>query len=405
MSARSLFRHGAFVRLWLVGALNSTARWLEMLVVALFVFEASGSAFLVAAMMLLRTLPLAVFGVVGGVLAERLAARTVLLVGALAQLVISATLALLAATDQLAVWHTAVAAFVSGMVWAADFPVRRPVMGEVVGAEHTARAMSLDTIASAGTRALGPLLGGTLLAATGLSGAFALGAALFAVCVAVLIGLRLPQHASPPAAAPLPLATDLAAVRHDPVLMPVLAVTVVFNVWAFPVLSMVPVIATDLLQLGPARVGLFASLEGIGSFLGALALLWLADNRHARRLFTGSVIAFLLLAVPLASAPNTMLASAMLFAMGITLAAFAAMQSALILLNSSAERRRRMMGLLSVCIGTGPIGFAYIGLMADWLGVATACIVLSLQGLVAMLACALYWPRLWSPQPAQQPPG
>ena len=75
------------------------------------------------------------------------------------------------------------------------------------------------------------------------------------------------------------------------------------------------------------------------------------------------------------------------------------MQSALVLLNASDASKGRMMGVLSMCIGTGLIGFLHLGLMADWLGASTACVVIALEGLVALAISGWLWPELLRAQP------
>jgi hypothetical protein len=84
-------------------------------------------------------------------------------------------------------------------------------------------------------------------------------------------------------------------------------------------------------------------------------------------------------------------AGAALIAEGIGSSGFSIMQATLVYLFAPAEMRSRMLGVLSVCIGLGPLGFFNIGLMADWLGAPTATIITGIEGLTAM---ALTW-RLW----------
>src|SRR5579862_7924167 len=106
-----------FRRLWLIGLVIFAVRWLEMLVVGVFVYQRTGSPFLVALMTLLRLLPMGLFGVVLGTIAERLERRTTLIVVIIVMLSNSLVLALLAHGGQLAVWHLAVASFLNGVAW------------------------------------------------------------------------------------------------------------------------------------------------------------------------------------------------------------------------------------------------------------------------------------------------
>jgi hypothetical protein len=106
-----------FRRLWVVGVVVFAVRWLEMLAVAVFAYQRTGSPFIVAMLTMLRMLPMTLFGAVIGALAERLERRIALVIVVLAMLSSSVILALLAWTGALAVWHIALASFFNGIAW------------------------------------------------------------------------------------------------------------------------------------------------------------------------------------------------------------------------------------------------------------------------------------------------
>ena len=124
-----LFGEPDFRRLWLVGFVVFAVRWLEMLAVAVFAYQQTGSPFIVAMLTMLRMLPMALFGAVVGAAAERLERRTVLILVVISMLLSSLVLALLAWTGELAVWHVALASFIYGFAWTTDNPVRRTMIG------------------------------------------------------------------------------------------------------------------------------------------------------------------------------------------------------------------------------------------------------------------------------------
>ena len=179
-----------FWRLWYVGLVSSTVRWLEMVAVGIFVYQMTGSAFLVAMMTMLRLLPMGLFGALIGALAERFDRRLTLSAVILLMAITSAALALVARAGVIEVWHLAVASFVNGLGWATDNPLRRMLMGEAVGRDHMGIAMSLDIGASNASRMLGPTLGGVLLVTIGLEGAFALSVALYATAILAGVTVR-----------------------------------------------------------------------------------------------------------------------------------------------------------------------------------------------------------------------
>ena len=168
-----------FWRLWFVGLVVFVVRWVETVAVGVFVYQQTGSPFIVAMMTMLRLLPMGLFGAFLGAIAERMERRTTLIVVVLSMVVTSLTLATLAHLHLLAVWHLAVASFINGIGWATDNPVRRVMIGEAVGASQMGTAMSVDVGANNASRMVGPAAGGFLLAATGIQGAFVLSVLMY----------------------------------------------------------------------------------------------------------------------------------------------------------------------------------------------------------------------------------
>jgi MFS family permease len=169
-----------FWRLWSVGLVAFTVRWLESVAVGVFVYQHSRSAFLVAMMTMLRLLPMGLFGAFIGAWAEKIERRFTLIAVVMLMLTTSSSLALLAYSGHLAIWHLAVASFVNGLGWATDNPVRRVMIGDVVGGSQMSTAMSLDVGANNASRMVGPTIGGLLLASVGIGGVFILSVTLYA---------------------------------------------------------------------------------------------------------------------------------------------------------------------------------------------------------------------------------
>ena len=295
-----------FRRLWLIGLVVFAVRWLEMLVVGVFVYQHTGSAFEVALMTLLRMAPMVMFGPVIGAVAERFERRTAQILVGVVLLLSAVAVAALAYAGVLEVWHLAVASFANGVAWAADNPVRRVMIGEVVGPERMGAAMAIDVGANNASRMLGPTVGGLMLAHIGIAGAFSVSVACYAL--ALIAALRL-QHRN----AVAPAATGavfthilegLLLARRDPRLVAILTVTIVYNVFGWPFTSMIPVIGQDNLHLAPGGIGILASMDGIGAFLGAIAIaLWVRPAQF-NQLYIGAVLSYLVLLIGFALAPE-----------------------------------------------------------------------------------------------------
>lgn len=389
----SVLRIAAMRRLWVVGAVLYTIRWLELLAIGVWAYQASGSATLVATLTLVRLLPMALFGVVLGAAADRLDRRDALVAVVGLTAAASAALALVAAWGALATWHVALASFVAGIGWAADHPVRRVMIGLAVGPQRMGAAMSLDAGTNHAARIVGPIVGGVALATVGLAGTFALCAAL--LLVAGWLVLRVPRT---PVAAPTDgagwiadfvagFAESLRVARADPRLAHALAVTIVFNLFGWPIFSMLPVVGQDRLGLGPQGVGLLGGIDGVGALVGAvLVAATLRPARHTAY-FVGGMALYLAMIPVFTLSVWPLLSGAALFVMGVGQAAFGIAQATIVFGAAPAHLRSRILGLLTLCIGTAPIGIAHLGLLADAIGVHRAGVVVAAEafGVLALL--------------------
>ncbi|MES2959137.1 MAG: MFS transporter [Pseudomonadota bacterium] len=395
----SPFGDRQFLGLWAVGLLSSLVRWVELLAYGVFTYQQSGSAMWVASMMVLRMLPLALFGVGFGAVAARISRRNGLLVTQGAQLGSSLLLLGMSAAGVLEVWHLAVASFVGGAAWAGDMPLRRSLIGELVGPHRMGRAMAFDAIANNGSRLVGPAAGGLLLASGGMTAVFAVASVTYAVVVATVAALRSAptDHTLDPRrpykSVGAVLADAFQAARQSPRMIAVLYVTIIFNLFCWPMVSMVPVIAQDQLQLSSRGIGLLASMEGVGAVLGSLMLLMLARRLKQGHVYVGGTILFLGMMPAFALSTLPLLSGAALVLIGAGQASFAVMQATLVFVSSPPERRLEAFGLLTMCIGVAPVGFLLMGWLAERVGASWAVVAIAASG-AAIMAVTL---RLWRP--------
>jgi MFS family permease len=381
-----------FRRLWVIGLVGFAVRWLEMLVVGVFVYQRTGSPFLVALMTMLRLLPMALLGAVLGAVAERLERRTSLVISIATMLSSSLAMALLAHAGQLQVWHLGVASFVNGVAWASDNPVRRVMIGEVVGPEAMGSAMAIDVGANNASRMLGPMVGGLLLVSLGIDGAFFASVGCYVIALGAALRVRYrnrPTRARSPVLAQIVEGVQLA--RRDPRLAGTLLITIIFNVFGWPFTSMIPVIGQDGLHLTPEGIGYLASMDGIGACCGAIAVALFGRPAAYARIFVGGVTGYMALIIVFALMQQPILAGAALLTTGFMSSGFSIMQATLVYLAAPPEMRSRLYGVLSVCIGSGPIGFLHLGALSNWLGAPTAVIVCAAEGLLVLALTRRWW--------------
>jgi predicted MFS family arabinose efflux permease len=342
---------------------------------------------------MLRVLPMALFGAFVGAAADMLQGRIVLLLSSLILLATSVTLALLAHAGHLAIWHLAVASLISGTVWSTDMPMRRLMIGRVVGADRMGQAMIFDVGSNNASRMAGPAIGGAVLVAFGIEGCFALGAILYLVAILAAAAIRYRNPASTDGPGPLlkNILGALALVKRERRLVGLFVITVIFNLFGWPSLSLIPVIGADNLALGPRGVGLLAAMEGAGAIAGVLTVHFLGRPAHYATLYIGSVMLYLTALALFAVLPSAPLAGLALLVTGLAGSGFAITQSTLVFQSVEPAMRARMLGLLSVAIGTGPLGFLQVGLLADAIGAQAAIITVSAGGVLALMLTRRFW--------------
>ena len=394
-----LLREPAYLRIWLVGVFSGIARWLEMLVVGVYAFDTTGSPFLVALLVILRMLPLAVLGSVVGTFADRMSPRIFLTVTMAVALMVSTAVFLIFAVGLDKYWVVAASSFVSGVVWTTDMPLRRRLLGDIAGMARIAPAMSLDSATNNATRMMGPLLGGILFQWLGPAGAFALSAAMYALCVALLLGLPVIVAGDAVKREASRALRDFQEVfrfiARDRDIMRILLVTIVFNIWGFPFISMIPVVGRDVLEISAGWIGVLAGLEGGGAFVGALIIAIGLRGGSFRRLYYFGMLGYLCFAFLAGWMVSAAPMGLVLFCVGLMAAGFSTMQSTLIYSVAPPEMRGRLFGVLVICIGTGLIGFANIGLMGEWFGGSVAIRIVAAEGLVPLLLIGVGWRQLW----------
>ena len=398
---RELLRSPDFLRLWLVGAFANAMRWLELLVSGLFAWEVTHSAFAVTVVVALRQIPQLLFGAFAGAISEALNRKLIVMASLVGPAIISTALATLATMGQLELWQVAVGNLLSGTMWASEMSTRRRMVGEAAGPHRIVNAIALDSATSAATRMVGPLLGGmafewlhmkgayTLTALVQFLGAFAMSGLVYAQVTRRLNLMRIPHE----------IVEGLQFAWTKPTILLVFGVTIVTNAFAFAYSGLVAPLGLAAFDVSPALVGLLAAAEPLGALIGG-ALIAMGVVRMDRRLaFAGGAALFMVALIVMALSPSFWFAFAILVLGGFGTAGFGNMQSTLMLTEAPHEVRSRLMGVVTVCIGTGPLGQLAAGALSDQIGPRNAVMVMAVIGLV--LTAAMVWALK---QPAGKPP-
>ncbi len=378
-------------QLLLSNALWWVTSFMETLLLGWIVLEMTNSPWIVAVIGFCRSLPLLLFGFMGGAVADRFGRRRVIVTSQAVNFTIYATWWLLLFFDVLQIWHLAVGAMAIGCAWSLDWPARRALLPDLVGKRQTVDAMLLENFMQGCSRMLGPFLAGVLLATAGPLGCVSLmailaGAAL--VSVRQLAKQNVARENMRPLVSPWTvLAQSLRYVGSNQSILGVILITVVLNLLMIPYMTLLPVFARDVLDQGPVGLGLLSSAAGMGSFMGLVMTNYLRRFLSNGWILTGGTFGMAIALVFFSQSTIFPLSWVLLLVTGMGQACFGIMQSSIILLTASDEMRGQTMGVLVLAIGSDPVGKLITGGMAENFGAPLAVGVQA--GVAAILLAAI----------------
>jgi MFS family permease len=384
---RSLRRHRNY-RIFFTGQLVSLAgTWMQNVALAWLVIELSGSPLAIGALAFWRFVPFTLFGLVAGVVADRIESRKLVMATQAGAMAISIALAIVTLTGTATLPIVYVLAALGGIALAFDAPGRQSLTFQMVGPRELPNAVALNSGLFNGSRIIGPAIAGLVIAAVGTGLCFVVNAVSFLAVLAALAIVREEEL--------FPVAKDRGAtivggIRRavgfawrDPQLRLILTVVTVVATVGFNFHVLVPLLAADTLHVGPEGFGLLSASFGLGALVGALAT---ATFREASwRLFAIGTASFGVLALLLAPVQNAYLAAVLLVGIGISFTLFTANANALVQLAAPDYLRGRLIGLyLFAFLGLAPIGGLFAGWLAAIGGTSLAFAVAGVTSLVTI---------------------
>jgi MFS family permease len=281
-----IFFIGQFVSLIGTWMQNTAQGWL--------VYELTGSKVLLGTVAAVGTLPMLLFSLWGGSLADRHSKRTVIFYTQTGMMLTAFVFAALVGGGHIQTWHILVLAAFGGVAVAFDMPARQAFMVEMTSPEHLMNAVSLNSSIVNGARVVGPAVAGFLMAYVGITWCFILNGVSFIAVIVGLLLMRLPKFippAKPPSASRHILEgfKYVAGHRRVRILMVLFAVVGVFG-WSYAVL--LPAYATDILHINESGYGGLLSANGFGALLGALTVATWGSRMRPRWLILGGLWLF-----------------------------------------------------------------------------------------------------------------
>ena len=394
------FRHRNY-QLFFGGQLISlVGTWMQQVAQAWLVLELTNDVFWLGVVAAAQFVPVLVFGLFGGVLADALPKRQTIFVVQAVMMVLAAILAVLTLTGVVEVWMIIVLALLLGTANAIDMPVRQSFVVEIVGRGDIGNAVVLNSAMFNAARIVGPAVAGLTIGAFGTGTAFAINAASFAAVLVALAAmdptaLRTPELPPRPRSAPQvieQLREGIGYVRHTPPVLLAILIIGLVSTFGMNFTVVIPALARDVLGTDASGYGFLMAASGVGSLIAAV---WLAVSGGLPRVgrMVGGAIA-LGLAEVLLAVSNLFSVSVLLMVIvgfgGITMAATA---NTMIQLNvPDALRGRAMSFYTTVFAGSTPVGGILFGWLASAAGVTIAVAVGGIGAVVTGLG-AFLWVR------------
>lgn len=359
-------------RLWFVGQLTSLfGTWMQSTAQGYLVFQITQSSAWLGYVGFSSGLASWLFTLHGGMVADRVPRRSLLVVTQSAAMLLAAVLSALTFGRVVAAWHVLVLAFLLGVVNAFDAPARQSFVLEMVGRDDLTNAIALNSTMFNTATALGPAVGGMIYAALGPGWCFALNALSFVAVIAALLAMRLPAGASPARGAPglKGISDGFAAIARERRILALIALVALVSLFGFSFTTLLPAWAVRVLG-GDARTnGLLQSARGVGALVAALGIASMGQARRRGRILTAATFA-----VPVAIFGMSLTRALPLSLLGMFLAGgflilIFNLANALVQTLVPDEVRGRVMGVYTLAfMGVIPIGSLVVGALAQSVG-------------------------------------
>ena len=372
-------------RRWFGGQLVSiSGNWMQIVAEMWLVLTLTGSAFAVGLTSALQFLPILLAGAWGGLIADSVPKRRLLMVTQSLMALPALALFALAVSGEIQAWMVMALVLVRGMVLAVDMPARQSFVIEIVGADRLVNAVGLQSVLIHSSRIVGPAVAGVLIATGGIELCFLLNALSFGAMLIALRSLDTSRLAPPRLVAREPGAvrSGLRYVRGTPALAIPLAMMAVIGTLGFNFQVLLPLLARESFNGGAAAYSALAVAMGAGAVVGALV----TGSRKGigDRLLVGSALAFGAFGLLAALAPTLPVLAVALAPLGAASVTFAAGVNSTLQLAADPQMRGRVMALYSIVfLGSTPIGGPITGLLA---GASDARVALAMGAVAAIAA-------------------
>lgn len=381
---------------WFGQWISLSGTWMHVTAQAWLVYELTHSPLYLGIVSAASALPMLIFSLPGGALADRITRRSLLIITQALSIIPALLIGLLTTTNLIRVEFVIALAFILGLVNSFDIPARQTFFMDMVGKERLLSAIALNSASFNGARMIGPLLAGIIIANFSVAACFYINAASYLATVATLSLVRARGERSPGEKRGVlsEIHEGITYIRHTPeVLRPILLV-LVFSLCSLPFTSQLPVFAEDIFGTGARGLGQLLGASGAGAFTAAILLSFLGDIENKPLTSALSSLAFPLLLMAFSLSRQFELSLVLMYLAGLSVVAFLATANSTLQLGAPDALRGRVISVyILVFLGVTPLGHLLMGSLSHSLGSALAIRITSAVGFAVSLLILMVMKR------------
>ncbi len=377
-------RHPDFRLFWAGNFLSNIGTWMQNVAQGWLVLELSNSAFWLGVVGFAASAPMLVFTLIGGVIADQVDRRRMMMRTQAAMMLFAFVLAALTWFKVVNVGEIVLLAFATGTAMSLMAPSYQAMVPQLVPREDLSNAIALNSAQFNLSRVVGPTLGGFAMAWFGVAGNFFLNGLSF---LAVLIALSRIRYAPPSAENNAGMMDKLSEgfryVLSQREMTSLISLVGVVSILGFPYLIFMPMFARDILHVGEAGLGLLMAASGVGAFMAATTLAWQGDVTHGGRRVVVAAAVFFTTVIAFCFSTNFLLSTVLQMAAGYFMILMVASTNTLLQHLAADEMRGRVMSIYATAfLGFAPIGSLIAGALAGTVSAQYAIAGMCALGLV-----------------------
>jgi MFS family permease len=353
---------------WSSYFVSNVGSWMQGIAQGWLLFDLTSSPFYLGLFSSLRMVMLLSFFILGGIMSDRIDRRRVMLAIQWISALTALALALLVSTHTIRVWHIFVLGAITSTTWAFEQPVRQALLPQLVRREDLVNALALNAVTWNGAGLLGPSLVGLSVSRIGIDGCFYVNVISYLAVIGALMRMDVPNIVQSQRASVIQSLTEaFGYVRRENVIMTFLTVSAIFNIFGRSYVTLLPVFAKDVLQLGASGFGFISAGPGLGTIIGSFTLASLGRVEAKPARMVALLVGFTSCLFSFAVSRDARLAFGFLVAVGALSTLFETLLNTSIQLRVEEAFRGRVSGFYGLTGGgLREFGGMQAGFIAEW---------------------------------------